>query len=287
MLQLPKVRQVPSPNYTPTAIQHRLLIAHMCEGGYAGSVAYCCLPTTQACAHLFMSEDGSEVSQCVPLMYKSWAECSFNGAGVSLEIPGFTAQGVSEARWEAAALILGWLSIAYDIPPVWAQGGLGTGISQHADLGAAGGGHHDCSGVGSPTWLAFVAMIQAARAELSKLPALPDFLLHGLPNPHAVDLPPAVIPTPSHSGAPRIDPMDDIAIPHPTVSGYPIASMSDWQWRLHKVGANPVLGVDGNEGSATRLAIGTFQRACGLKVTNEVNAETWKQLYAMSENKPE
>src|SRR6185312_13926920 len=120
-LTLPRVVQTPSANYTPTPIKHDLLIAHMCEGGYAGSVAWLCKPSVQASAHILMSEDGDEVSQLVPLQFKAWAQCAFNGRGVSLEVPGFTAQGIPEARWRAAALIFGWLCVAYDIPPVWAR----------------------------------------------------------------------------------------------------------------------------------------------------------------------
>jgi len=39
-----------------------------------------------------------------PLNFKAWAECDFNGKGVSMEIAGFTAQGMSEVTMRAAAL---------------------------------------------------------------------------------------------------------------------------------------------------------------------------------------
>jgi len=235
----------------------------MCEGGYAGSVAWLCKPSVQASAHILMSEDGGEVSQLVPLQFKAWAQCAGNGHGVSLEIPGFTAQGIPEARWQAAALIFGWLCVAYDIPPVWAQGGRGRGLAQHHDGGAAWGGHIDCSPVGSPTWLAFVGMVQATRDEFAKAP-LPPFLLHGLPNPHQVELPPDVTPTPSHGGAARVDPGEP-AIAHPTSSGYPHGSVADLQWRLIKAGY-PVgpAGADGFAGDLTRAALVAFQKARGL-----------------------
>ncbi len=58
--------------------------------------------------------------------------------------------------------------------------------------------------------------------------------------------------------------------------------MRDLQWCLRKVGANPALGIDGDEGDATRAAFGTFQRAVGLPVTNDVNPATLAQLFAMA-----
>lgn len=276
-LVLPRVRQTPSPNYTPTPINHDLLIAHMMEGGYAGSVAWLCQRRAQAAAHLCMSEDGAEVSQLVPLSMKAWAECEFNGRGVSLEIPGFTAEGIPTTRWQAAALIFGWLCVAYDIPPVWARGGQGRGLCQHHDLGAAGGGHVDCSEIGSPTWLAFVAMVGMARDQFARAP-LPAFALHGLPNPHQVELPPDVTPTPSHGGAARVAPGE--AISHLTTSVFPHGSVADLQWRLNKSGATPALIVDGFAGPLTRAAISALQRDQGLFVDGLIGPKTWSALDA-------
>jgi len=236
----------------------------MTEGGYAGSVAWLCERAAQASAHLCMSEDGGEVSQLVPLQFKAWAQCAFNSRGVSLEIPGRTAAGIPEARWRAAALIFGWLCVAYDIAPVWAKDGQGRGLCQHHDLGGAGGGHVDCSTIGSPTWLTFVGMVQAARDEFARAPGLPPCLLHGLPNPHQVELPPDVPPTPSHGGAARVEP-GSTPLPHPTASGYPHGSVADLQWRLIKAGY-PVgpAGADGFAGDLTRAALAAFQKARGL-----------------------
>lgn len=279
---LPTVLQVPSPNYSPVSISHDRLYTHFMEGGCAGSVAWLCQRASQASAHLCMSEDGSKVYQLVPLSQKAWAECNFNGTGVSLEIPGFTAQGIPQARWLAAAIIMAWLCRAYQIPPVWARAGAGRGLCQHHDLGAAGGGHVDCSPIGSQTWLTFVDMVSGVYDQLTG--PLPPFALHGLPNPHEVELPPNTPPTPSHGGAPRVAP-GDAGIPHPTLTKYPLGSISDWQERLRMTGANPVLIVDGDEGGGTRAAIGTFQRAYGLPVTNEVNPATWAKLYAVTEKK--
>jgi hypothetical protein len=226
-----------------------------------------------------MNEDGTEISQLVPLSMKAWAQCAFNGRGISLEIPGKTAEGIPEARWRAAAAIFGWLCAAYAIPPVWARGGQGRGLCQHHDLGAAGGGHVDCSEVGSPEWLAFVAMVAGFRDQFARLPELPPFALHGLPNPHQAEPPPDVPATPSHGGAVRHD-ASDAPAPHATATGFPEGSVADLQARLNRCGAAPALPVDGGFGPRTRLAVERFQERHGLAVDGRAGPETWAALRA-------
>ncbi len=275
--QLADIKQTPSPNYSPTPIAHDLVILHLMEGGCAGSVAWLCSRQAEASAHLCSNEDGSEVWQLVPLSLKAWAECAFNGRGVSIEYPGFTAKGVLDVTLRAMARHTAWLLHAYGIPCQHAVGGQGRGYCMHHDLGAAGGGHVDICGVNDATWQTLEGYIKEEYDAFSSGP-LPAWALHGLPAPHTLSLPPNVTPEPSHGGAPRSEPGDTIA--HPTASGYPHGSIADLQWRLRKVGANPALGVDGDEGQATRAAIGVFQRAAGLPVTDDINLATWVALDA-------
>ncbi len=278
MMELPMLRQVPSPNYSPAPIAHDLFIFHMMEGGYAGSVAWLCRAATQASAHLCMRKDGGEVTQLVPLNCKAWAECNFNGRGISLEIEGFTAQGMSEQTMRAAALIAAWCCRTYGMPPVWAKGGAGRGLCQHHDLGAGGGGHVDCSEIGGATWLTLVAYTKEAYDAFGDGP-LPPFALHGLPAPHQVELPPDVAPEPSHGGAPRIGPAE-APVAHPTASGFPLGSMADIQWRLIKAGFSVgATGADNRDGPATEAAIAAFQKAHGLATTGW-GPLTWAALEA-------
>jgi hypothetical protein len=274
---LPVLKQVPSPNYSPTPIVHDKVFVHLMEGGYLGSVAWLCSPAARASAHLCMNDDGSEFTQLVPLSMKAWAECAFNGEGISIEAPGFTAKGVPDATLRGLARATAWLLRAYGIPCQHAAGGQGRGFCSHHDLGAAGGGHVDICGVNDATWQRFEGFVKEEYDAFGDGP-LPAWALHGLPAPHAVSLPPAVTPEPSHGGAPRSEPSDAAA--HATASGYPHGSIGDLQWRLRKVGANPALGVDDKEGNATRNAIGVFQRAVGLPITNDVNPATWAALDA-------
>lgn len=274
---MPDVRQTPTHAYSPSAIEHDVIFVHMSEGGSAGGVAWLCSGNVQASTHLFMNEDGTVVYQLVPLGQKAWAECNFNGKGISMEMPGFTKQGIPEARWRAAALIVAWLCRAYAIPPVWAKGGQGRGVCQHNDLGVAGGGHVDASGVGSPTWLAFIGYVKEAYDAFGDGP-LPAFALHGAPNPHQVELPPDAPPEASHGGEARSEPGEVVS--HPTSSGFPHGSVKDLQWRLNKAGATPALTVDGVAGNATRTAIRKFQYDHKLDVDGLLGPKTWAALDA-------
>jgi hypothetical protein len=227
-----------------------------------------------------MNDDGSEFTQLVPLSMKAWAQCAFNGRGVSIEAPGFTAKGVADATLSGLARACAWLMRAYGIPCQHAPEGRERGYCSHHDLGAAGGGHVDICGVNDATWRKFEGFVKAEYDAFGDGP-LPAWALHGLPAPHQVSLPPAVTPEPSHGGAARSESGDTAG--HPTASGYPYGSIADLQWRLRKVGANPALAVDGDEGTATRAAIGVFQRAAGVPVTNDINPATWAALDAAIE----
>lgn len=278
MLTMPRVVQTPTSAYSPTPISHDLVFVHVMEGGCAGSVAWLCSGKVQASVHLCMNEDGSLVYQLVPLGQKAWGECSFNGRGVSLELPGITSEGLPDARWRAAALIVAWLCRAYAIPPVWAQGGQGRGVCQHHDLGAAGGGHVDCSPVGSPVWITFIGYVKEAFDAFGDGP-LPPFALHGAPGPHEVSAAPFVPVEPSHGGAARNQPGD--IINHPTNSGYAAHSIAALQADLNDLGAQPPLAVDGGFGPVTERALRAFQATTpGLVQDGMIGPATWAAISA-------
>jgi peptidoglycan hydrolase-like protein with peptidoglycan-binding domain len=267
-LDMGTVKQVPSPNYTPEEIEHDLVIVHDMEGYYGPSVAYLCQPSVQASAHLCMNVDGSEWSQLVPLQFKAWAECAANGRGVSIEAPGFVAQGLPDVTLRGLAKGVAWLLHAFGIPCQHAPGGEGRGYCMHHDLGAAGGGHVDICGIGDATWQKFEGFVKEAYDALDPL-NLPTWALHGAPGPHQIVAPPAVTPTPSHGGAPRNEPGD--VHTHPTASTFPAGSLADIQ---HRLGVE----ADGLNGPETRGAIVAFQKAHGLTADGIVGPKTWSVL---------
>jgi hypothetical protein len=275
-LALPAIRQTPTSNCSPTPIAHDLVVVHLMEGGYAGSVAWLCDPRAGASAHLCMNGDGSEFTQLVPLGCKAWAQCAFNARGVSIEAPGFTAKGVADATLRGLAWATAWLLRAYGIPCRHAANGEGRGFCSHHDLGAAGGGHVDICGIGDATWRKFEGLVQDAFDAFGDGPP-PAWALHGAPAPHAVELPPNAPPEPSHGGAARKEPAD-VAGAHPTASGHPPGSIADIQWRLRKAGANPSLGIDGVDGPATEAALATFAHAVGLPWTGKPTPALWAAL---------
>jgi hypothetical protein len=246
------------------------------EGGYLGSISWLCSGQAGASAHLCMNDDGSEFTQLVPLSMKAWAQCAFNSRGVSIEAPGFTAKGVADKTLDGLAWAVAWLLHAYGIPRQWAEGGQGRGYCCHHDLGGAGGGHVDICGVGDATWRSFETHVGIHYANLGTGDPLPTWALHGLPAPHQVELPPNVLPEPSHGGAARNEPGDTIV--HPTASTYPLGSVADLQFRLNKAGAQPPLTVDGQAGTLTRNAIAKFQGAHGLYIDGLIGPKTWAAL---------
>lgn len=272
-----EVVQMPTSNYTPVPIRHSKVVIHRTEGGTAvGAAAWLCRPTTRAGVHLVSDGTGKLTYQLTPLMYRSWGQCDFNPECLSIEYPGFTKDGVPDPLAAVMARDVAYLLKAYAIPLRFAAGGEGDGWCDHDALGARGGGHTDVCGGDAKTIKRIGGFIQEAYDAFGDDP-LPVWALHGLPNPTHVSLPPAVTPEPSHGGLERVRP-GDTDRQHPGISGYAVGSIADWQHRLKLAGANPALGIDNEEGHATRVAIGTFQKAEGMPVTNEVNPATWAAL---------
>ena len=162
---LPKYRWVTSPNFYSSTLRPKLVVLHDTEGSYDGAVSWFSQVQSKVSAHIVLKEDGSEATQMVPFKKVAWHVKAFNGEALGIEFAGIETRGYPQAQWDAGAQLTAYLCKRYGIPPIYAAGGQGSGICQHKDLGAAGGGHHDMSNdVGR--WYAFVNEV----AELYKNP---------------------------------------------------------------------------------------------------------------------
>lgn len=244
-LLLPQLRQVPSPNYSSRGgAKVTLLVAHDCEGSYAGSLNWFSQPKSKVSAHLVLSENGLEATQMVSFANKAWHACDFNPMSIGIEMAGFAAKGFAAPEWQAAANIFAFLLHRYGLPPHWVQNGEGQGFCSHYNLGQAGGGHKDPT-TDSGVWDAFCARVEAAYAL-----GPPDAWGAGTP---------ATVPSAPAGFTPSTTVRHDA----------PIGSLEWVQLHLNAAGAKPVLNVDGLVGPATERAVIAYQRAHGLTITGD------------------
>jgi N-acetylmuramoyl-L-alanine amidase len=148
---------IPSPNYSSRAgTAVRLIVLHTAEGAlsyqslgnYFGSAA------AQVSSHVGIDDTPGVVGEYVARGDKAWTQANANPYSVAAELCAFAAWGPTD--WAAHPVMLQnaaeWVAeeaAAFGIPVValtaeQAQDGRSKGVCQHADLGAAGGGHWDC-----------------------------------------------------------------------------------------------------------------------------------------------
>ncbi len=248
---LPPIKWTPSPNYSSRGGQKvRLIVAHDCEGSYAGSVAWFAMARSRVSAHLVLSEDGSEATQMVAWGNKAWHACDFNPFSEGIEAAGYAAKGFPAVEWSALAALVAWRLHANGLPCQEANPANNwTGFTEHAKLGAAGGGHHDLT-EDPNKWSAFVGLVNIAFGKgAADTPARTGATAPVMPATF----------TPSNT-----DRCDE-----------PKGSLAWAQARLNALGfARPPLSVDGIDGRLTENAIAHFQGAKGLFVDGALGPET-------------
>lgn len=255
-LILPSLAWTPSPNYSSRAGNRvRLIVVHDCEGSYAGSVGWFTQSRSQVSAHIVVSEDGTQATQMVAWANKAWHACNFNPFSDGIEAAGFAAKGLGAPEWLALANIAAFRLHENGLPCRWAEKGIGAGFCQHADLGAAGGGHHDITS-DRDVWLHFVGLVTEAYAQ-----AMPDVWRPGFPSAPAPLSPPDF--------APSSDPRHDL----------PYGSIEWIQNALNVLNIpHTPLTVDGLDGKQTRSAIVDFQKRNRLFIDGEAGKDTCAAL---------
>ena len=254
MIQLPAYSWTPSPNYSSRGGQRtRLIVAHDCEGSFAGSASWFATARSQVSAHVVLSEDGTQAVQMVAWGNKAWHAKFVNSFSEGIEAAGYAAKGLGAPEWQAFASIVAWRLRVNGIPCQHATAANDwTGWAQHVDLGAAGGGHHDVTS-DPATIAAFGAMIAAAYDE----------------------------PMPASWGSTSIAPSPAPAAPAAwKPSGtvrhdLPPRSIEWVQAALNALDTLPIpLIVDGLEGPATEHAVSVFQGRAGLFVDGIAGVNT-------------
>lgn len=129
-----------------------LLTAHTTEGPNAVGIRdlvglgnYFDQPSTQASSHKAGDIEGNR-ARFVPDSRKAWTQAAYNPICLSWELIAYASWGPEEWKkaepgLKAMARDFAIWCHRHDIPPRWSTT---HGICEHRELGAAGGGHHDC-----------------------------------------------------------------------------------------------------------------------------------------------
>jgi hypothetical protein len=152
---------IPSPHYSSRGgAGVRLIVIHTAEGARTieSLGSWFQNPTANCSSHVGADDKVNTVGEYVSRPNKAWTQSEFNPVAVSLELCGFAAW--STAEWDKHPNMLAncaaWIAeeaAHWGVPITRLSAsqaqGAGRGVCQHVDLGARGGGHHDC-GVGFP-----------------------------------------------------------------------------------------------------------------------------------------
>lgn len=161
MTVLPPLVQRPSPNQsTRRGVVPYLVVVHRPVGSYAGAVATCLDPARQVSYHVLTDSD-REATQLVPWDRKAWSCVAFNSASYNVSIDDDAWTGADDAALATAARIVAFLCKRTGIPPTWTLAPSHTaGVTRHADLGRAGGGHSDPT-TDTDLWRDFMVTVRA------------------------------------------------------------------------------------------------------------------------------
>lgn len=149
-------KAIPSPNCSSRGgAKVRLIVLHTAEGARTieSLGAFFKNPASDVSSHTGADDKPGVIGEYVRRASKAWTAANANPVAVQIELCAFASW--NRAEWNRHGNMLDncarWIaeeSKAFGVPitklsPAQAQGS-GRGVCQHVDLGAWGGGHHDC-----------------------------------------------------------------------------------------------------------------------------------------------
>lgn len=134
-------------------VRPKLIVLHTTEGHDRPGVedlrslgAFFDNPNVQASSHVANDRDGND-ARYVADERKAWTQAYFNPAALSIEQIGFAAFTRDEWLHHRSAQLKNtaeWIAYWAKKHRIPLRHSTVHGVCQHSDLGAAGGGHHDC-----------------------------------------------------------------------------------------------------------------------------------------------
>jgi hypothetical protein len=269
-----------SPNYSGRGGSGvRLIVLHTAEGATTieSLGSFFQNPSSGVSSHTGIDDKAGIVGEYVDRGNKAWTAANANPYSVQTELCAF-------AKWDTATWnqhpnmlnnCAAWIAeeaAAFKIPIVrlsaaQAQGG-GTGVCQHVDLGAAGGGHWDC-GPGFP--MDSVLSIAAGGKPVTPGPTPPT----PTPPPGG-KAPPFPYPSSDYLGQPSPDPHCHSGF----YGGVDTTNVRTWQQQMAARGWS--IGVDGQYGPQSEGVCRQFQAEKGLSVDGLVGPSTWSTSWTAS-----
>jgi hypothetical protein len=246
---------IASPNYSSrggTGV--RLIVLHTAEGALTIESLgnFFANPSSEVSSHTGIDDKPNTVGEYVKRGNKAWTQGNANPYSVAAELCAFAAW--TPADWDAHPVMLEnaakWVAeeaAAFGIPlmvldDAQAQGG-GRGVTQHENLGAAGGGHWDCG----PSFPIGRVVEMAGGQPGQSAPSAPT-----APAPGG--------PAPPWPGVYLRDFTED-------------PSARTWQQQMSNRGWS--IDVDGMYGPASAEICRSFQAEKGLGVDGIVGPDTW------------
>jgi len=262
---------IPSPNYSSRGgTKVRLIVLHTAEGAttYQSLGSFFKNPASQVSSHTGIDDTLGTIGEYVQRSGKAWTAANANPYSIQTELCAFA--NWSPSTWDQHPNMLqncaDWIAEEakyFGIPIVrltasQAQSGA-TGVCQHVDLGAMGGGHWDCG-----TNFPMDRVLSLAKGSTPPSPT---------PTPPTGKAPPFPYPNNNYLGKPSSDPKCHSGF----YGGVDQQNVRTWQQQM--VNRKWKLSVDGMFGDESTRICKQFQTNKGLSVDGLVGPQTWNATW--------